>query len=126
MYKNILAIAIVVFILAVGIAEQVFIKDSFDTAINYCEEIQQLLLDKNYQTAYEKTLQFQQLWLKKRDWLEFLCPNNDVKDVAKEIGELKGSQTGLMYDDAITRCDVISALCESSKNLLSFKWKNVF
>ena len=47
------------------------------------------------------------------------------KDIAKEIGELKGSQIAEMYDDSITRCEVIMAMAENSKNLLAYKWKNV-
>ena len=64
-------------------------------------------------------------WRKERDLLEFACPNTDIKDIAKEIGELKGSQIAEMYDDSITRCEVIMAMAENSKNLLSYKWKNV-
>lgn len=125
MYKVVLAIALFVVIISIGIAEQVFIKNTFDYLGETSGEIQRLLLSSDYQTALDKTYALNEYWLKKRDILEFLCPNTDIKDVEKEIGELLGSQIASMYDDSITRCQVIIAMADNSKNLLAYKWKNV-
>lgn len=125
MYKIVLAAILLVIILTLGIFEQVFIKNAFDDLVEDCEEIQRLLLEGDFEGAYEKTEHVERDWKKERDLLEFACPNTDVKDVAKEIGELKGSQIAAMYDDSITRCEVLIAMAENSKNLLAYKWKNV-
>ena len=110
MYKIVLCIFLFIVIVSLGICEQVFIRNSFDG---------------DYEKAYEKTEHVERDWKKERDLLEFACPNTDIKDIAKEIGELKGSQIAEMYDDSITRCEVIIAMAENSKNLLAYKWKNV-
>lgn len=125
MYKIVLAAVLLVIILTLGICEQVFIKNSFNDLAEDCEEIQMLLLSGDFEGAYEKTEHVERDWKKERDLLEFACPNTDVKDIAKEIGELKGSQIAEMYDDSITRCEVLIAMAENSKNLLAYKWKNV-
>ena len=125
MNKIILAVVLAVVILSLGICEQVFISRSFDDLRNDCEEIQKLLLLGDYDEALKMTEHVENDWRKERDLLEFACPNTDIKDIAKEIGELKGSQIAEMYDDSITRCEVIMAMAENSKNLLSYKWKNV-
>lgn len=125
MYKIVLAAVLLVIILTLGICEQVFIKNSFNDLAKDCEEIQRLLLSGDFEGAYEKTEHVERDWKKERDLLEFACPNTDVKDIAKEIGELKGSQIAEMYDDSITRCEVLIAMAENSKNLLAYKWKNV-
>lgn len=125
MNKIILAVVLAVVILSLGICEQVFISRSFDDLRSDCEEIQKLLLSGDYDKALKMTEHVENDWRKERDLLEFACPNTDIKDIAKEIGELKGSQIAEMYDDSITRCEVIMAMAENSKNLLSYKWKNV-
>ncbi len=125
MYKIVLCIFLFIVIVSLGICEQVFIRNSFDDLCDDCREVQQLLLVGDYEKAYEKTEHVERDWKKERDLLEFACPNTDIKDIAKEIGELKGSQIAEMYDDSITRCEVIIAMAENSKNLLAYKWKNV-
>lgn len=125
MNKIILAAVLAVVILTLGICEQVFISHSFDDLKSDCEEIQKMLLAGDYEGAMEKTEHVENDWRKERDLLEFACPNTDIKDIAKEIGELKGSQIAEMYDDSITRCEVLIAMAENSKNLLAYKWKNV-
>lgn len=125
MNKIILAVVLSIVILTLGICEQVFISRSFDDLKSDCSEIQKLLLAGDYAGALEMTEHIENDWRKERDLLEFACPNTDIKDIAKEIGELKGSQIAEMYDDSITRCEVIMAMAENSKNLLSYKWKNV-
>ena len=125
MYKIILAIVLFVVIVSLGISEQVFIRKSFDDLYEDCADIQRLLLQGDYEGAMQQTEHVENDWRKERDLLEFACPNTDIKDIAKEIGELKGSQIAEMYDDSITRCEVIMAMAENSKNLLAYKWKNV-
>ena len=125
MYKIVLSALLLVTIISLGVGEQIFINNAFNDLCADCEEIQNLLLSGDYEGAYEKTEHVERDWRKERDLLEFACPNTDIKDIAKEIGELKGSQIAKMYDDSITRCEVLIAMAENSLNLLSYKWKNV-
>ncbi len=125
MGKIIFTIALVVIILALGISEQVFMQKAFDDLVLRCEEIQQLLIDKDYSAARKAVLQTKEWWAGKRNILEFTCPNNDIKDIYKEIGELEGTLYSEMYDDSITRTNVIKSMAENSKNLLAYRIKNI-
>ena len=123
--KIILTVVLVAVILALGITEQVFMQNSFDDLADKCVKIQDMLIQKDYAEARKAILQMKEWWAKRRDILEFTCPNNDVKDIYKEIGELEGTMYAEMYDDSITRTNVIKSMAENSKNLLAYKIKNI-
>ena len=125
MGKIILTVVVVIVILALGIGEQVFMQKAFDDLVVRCEEIQQLLIDKDYSAARKAVAQTKEWWAGKRNILEFTCPNNDIKDIYKEIGELEGTLQSEMYDDSITRTNVIKSMAENSKNLLAYRIKNI-
>ena len=125
MGKIILTVVLVVVILALGIGEQVFMQKAFDDLVARCEEIQQLLINKDYSEARKAVAQTKEWWAGKRNILEFTCPNNDIKDIYKEIGELEGTLQSEMYDDSITRTNVIKSMAENSKNLLAYRIKNI-
>ncbi len=125
MGKIIFTIILVAVILALGIGEQVFMQHAFDDLAEKCEEIQDLLIDKDYAAARKAVQQTKEWWAGKRNILEFTCPNNDIKDIYKEIGELEGTLYSEMYDDSITRTNVIKSMAENSKNLLAYRIKNI-
>lgn len=110
---------------ALGIVEQVYMKDSFDELCVDCREIIALLSEGDDTGAYRKTLDMKARWEKTRDMLEFMYPNADIKEVAPQIGELQGDLEADLADDAIARARMIESLAENSKNLLAFKWKNI-
>lgn len=125
MKKIVLVILIVGVIIGAGITEQVFIDNTLTELENRADEIFKLLLAEDYTSALSLTKETEAWWTAKRDWLEFVCPNNDVKEIYREIGELKGSQLAQMYDDSITRSTVLNSMAKNSRNLLCYKWKNV-
>lgn len=125
MKKIILVILIVGVIIGAGVTEQIFIEKTLTELENRSDEIFYLLLAEDYTSALTLTKETESWWSDKRDWLEFVCPNNDVKEIYREIGELKGSQLAQMYDDSITRSTVLNSMAKNSKNLLCYKWKNV-
>ncbi len=125
MGKIILTVVLVAIILALGITEQIFMQRSFDDLAEKCAEVQDMLIKKDYAEARKAVEQMKEWWAKKRDILEFTCPNNDVKDIYKEIGELQGTIYSEMYDDSITRTNVIKSMAENSKNLLAYRIKNI-
>lgn len=125
MAKIILTAILLVLILALGIGEQVFMSTSFDELSEKCENIKTLLVQKRYREAELTISQLKKWWGERRDILEFTCPNNDIKDIYKEIGELEGTIYSQMYDDSVTRTNVIKSMAENSKNLLIYRIKNI-
>lgn len=125
MKKIVFAVIVVVLILSCGIVEQLFVQNTFDQLQVKAVEIYDLLQEKRYDSALDATQSMQEWWEVKRDWLEFLCPNNDIKEIIREMSELEGSQLASMYDDSVTRANVLKEMARNSKNLLAYKWKNV-
>lgn len=125
MKKAVLAIAIVVVLITCGIVEQVFVHRTLDELEVRADNIYQSLQAKEYATALKATHEMQVWWYDRRDWLEFLCPNNDIKEIVREMSELEGSQLAMMYDDSVTRANVLIHMARNSRNLLDYKWKNV-
>ena len=116
-----LALIILTLIVGLGIGEQVYINKTFDAAIQKSEEITALIRAKNYAGASAAAEAMSDWWKDERDVLEFLCPNNDVKGIMTAISDLQGKT----YDDSLQRSISLTGNVENSKNLLTFKWKNV-
>ncbi|MGN0771330.1 MAG: DUF4363 family protein [Christensenellales bacterium] len=123
--KIVLVAVIFALIVAGGITEQIYIDKTFDKLENYADKIYFLLQEERYTEALTLTADLSDWWAKERDKLEFLCSNVDIKEIYREIGELQGSQYAEMYDDSITRANVLKYMAKNSKNLLAFKIKNI-
>lgn len=120
-----LALIILTLIVGLGIGEQVYINKTFDAAIQKSEEITALIRAKNYAGASAAAEAMSDWWKDERDVLEFLCPNNDVKGIMTAISDLQGSLAAKTHDDSLQRSISLTGNVENSKNLLTFKWKNV-
>lgn len=120
-----LAVGLLILVIGLGIGEQAYISSTFDKAVQKSEEITALIRAENYEGAQAATNALSDWWKKERDVLEFLCPNNDVKGIMTAIGDLQGALSAQMYDDSLQRSISLTCSVENSKNLLSFKWKNV-
>lgn len=126
MKKLIFVIVCLVLIVTFGILEQNYVNNTLTELINKVTDISLLLENEKVSLAEKEILDTMQWWYLKRDFLEFMCPNNDLKDIAKELGELYGATKINAEDDPLIRCQVIIEMTKNSKDLLAFKWKNVF
>ena len=124
MKKTIFVIISIIIILVFGISEQIYMNKTLDTLESKAYEIETLLKEEN-PNAKVKVVELKNWWYEKRDMLEFIYPNTDIKDIAKEIGELEGAILNEAEDDPLIRCNVLKEMAKNSKNLLSFKWKNI-
>lgn len=123
--KIAIALTLAIGIPAVGIAEEIYMRGAFDGVAADCEEIVALIEQGDADGAASLAEALRSDWSQKRDMLEFIYPNADVKELQPQIGELIGDLKADLDDDAIARAKMIAALAENSKNLLAFKWKNI-
>ena len=112
-------------IVGLGVTEQVCVSKTFDNALNQSRSITQAIQAEDYEAAAQMTQDMSDWWSKKRDILEFVCPNNDIKVVMVAIGDLKGALDAEMWEDSLQKAVLLTYTVENSKNLLTFKWKNV-
>ncbi len=125
MKKLILIVSILLVIVIAGSIEQVHICKTLDELELRADTIYSQLQAEQYDDALQSTSDLSIWWERERDQLEFLCPNTDIKEIYREIGELQGSQLATMYDDSITRANVLKYMAKNTKNLLKFKLKNI-
>ncbi len=125
MKKIILVFILLGIIVGLGVTEQVCVSKTFDNALNQSRSITQAIQAEDYEAAAQMTQDMSDWWSKKRDLLEFVCPNNDIKVVMVAIGDLKGALDAEMWEDSLQRAVLLTYTVENSKNLLTFKWKNV-
>lgn len=125
MKKIILVFILLGIIVGLGITEQVCVSKTFDNALNQSRSITQAIQAEDYESAAQMTQDMSDWWSKKRDILEFVCPNNDIKVVMVAIGDLKGALDAEMWEDSLQKAVLLTYTVENSKNLLTFKWKNV-
>ncbi len=125
MKKIILVIILLGIIVGLGVTEQVCVSKTFDNALNQSRSITQAIQAEDYESAAQMTQDMSDWWSKKRDLLEFVCPNNDIKVVMVAIGDLKGALDAEMWEDSLQKAVLLTYTVENSKNLLTFKWKNV-
>ena len=125
MKKIILVFILLGIIVGLGVTEQVCVSKTFDNALNQSRSITQAIQAEDYEVAAQMTQDMSDWWSKKRDLLEFVCPNNDIKVVMVAIGDLKGALDAEMWEDSLQKAVLLTYTVENSKNLLTFKWKNV-
>ena len=125
MQKIILVFILLGIIVGLGVTEQVCVSKTFDNALNQSRSITQAIQAEDYEAAAQMTQDMSDWWSKKRDLLEFVCPNNDIKVVMVAIGDLKGALDAEMWEDSLQKAVLLTYTVENSKNLLTFKWKNV-
>lgn len=125
MKKIILVFILLGIIVGLGVTEQVCVSKTFDNALNQSRSITQAIQAEDYESAAQMTQDMSDWWSKKRDLLEFVCPNNDIKVVMVAIGDLKGALDAEMWEDSLQKAVLLTYTVENSKNLLTFKWKNV-
>ncbi len=125
MKKIILVFILLGIIVGLGVTEQVCVSKTFDNALNQSRSITQAIQAEDYEAAAQMTQDMSDWWSKKRDLLEFVCPNNDIKVVMIAIGDLKGALDAEMWEDSLQKAVLLTYTVENSKNLLTFKWKNV-
>ncbi len=125
MKKIILVFILLGIIVGLGVTEQVCVSKTFDNALNQSRSITQAIQAEDYESAAQMTQDMSDWWSKKRDILEFVCPNNDIKVVMVAIGDLKGALDAEMWEDSLQKAVLLTYTVENSKNLLTFKWKNV-
>ena len=123
MKKIILVFILLGIIVGLGVTEQVCVSKTFDNALNQSRT--QAIQAEDYEAAAQMTQDMSDWWSKKRDLLEFVCPNNDIKVVMVAIGDLKGALDAEMWEDSLQKAVLLTYTVENSKNLLTFKWKNV-
>lgn len=125
MARIIIAILLLITILSFGIADQIFINNSFNQVMERANNIQILLENEEYNKAFNLSEDTLNWWRKKRDILELTCPHNEVKEFINTIASLCGNIKAKNYEDALAISIALQEDAMTRLSILSYRIKNV-
>ncbi len=103
--------------------EQTYLKNSFGEFRKVTEEV--------YKKTEEKTavksdiLSVQNLWLEKKKTLHVFIPHNDIKEVDLWISEAVTLIERKMWDDALSKLEVVIEISEQIPKTYMLKLENI-
>ena len=125
MKRLLLAIAVFVLIIAVGVLEQIYISKLYRETKAQAEAIEELVKEE-VESALPAALELREDWLKKRSFLEAVTPHNETKEMILRIAELIGYIEAKDDKSATATAAIIVEMCENTPHILGFHWEHVF
>lgn len=125
MARILTAVIIMITIITLGVLDQVNLHTTFDNLILKTTEIEELVLDEEYDTANIKSKELLEWWKCKRDILELTFPHDEIKDLVVLLAQLDGFLVSKQYDNVIYSCEFIQEDASNKVNILSFSLKNI-
>ena len=125
MARILTAVVIMITIITLGVLDQVNLHSTFDNLILKTTEIEELVLDEEYDTASIKSKQLLEWWKGKRDILELTYPHDEIKDLIVLLAQLDGYLVSEQYSNVVYSCEFIRVDAANKVNILSFSMKNI-
>lgn len=125
MKKVIIAVAIIVFFITIGVLEQVFLKKLFNEVQEYTEEVRVLCEEKNFEFAHQKTIDMKEKWHKKKHFIETIISHNETKEITLRIAELEGYISASDDKSAIATAAILSDYCHNLLEILAFSYSTI-
>ena len=125
MKRLILAIAVVLAIIGVGIFEQIYIDRLYDTAETQAREVKRAI-ETSVESALPAAIELRDSWLRKRSFLEAITPHNETKEMILRIAELIGYIEAKDDKSATATVAIIIEMCENTPHILSFHFEHIF
>ena len=125
MKRLILAIAIVLSIIAVGVFEQLYIQKLYKDTRAQAEEVKTLVIE-NVPSALPAAEKLKETWLEKRSFLEAVTPHNETKEMVLRIAELIGYIEAEDDKSARATVEIILEMCSNTPHILGFHWEHIF
>ena len=125
MKRLILAIAVVLLIIALGIFEQIYIDKLYTATTAQAEKVKSEI-EKDIADALPAALELKKSWLKKRSFLEAITPHNETKEMVLRIAELIGYIEAKDDKSALATVEIILEMCDNTPHILSFHFEHIF
>ena len=125
MKRMILAIAIVLLIVAVGVFEQVYIKRLYSNTEAQAEKAK-AAVEADVKSALPAVESLKRTWLEKRSFLEAVTPHNETKEMVLRIAELVGYVEAEDDKSALATAEIILEMCQNTPHILGFHWEHIF
>jgi len=123
--RLILAIAVVLLIIGMGVFEQIYIDRLYTATTEQAEKVKEEIL-KDVAGALPAATALKESWLKKRSFLEAVTPHNETKEMILRIAELIGYIEAKDDKSAIATVEIILEMCDNTPHILSFHFEHIF
>ncbi|MBO4472328.1 MAG: DUF4363 family protein [Clostridia bacterium] len=125
MKRLILAIAVVLLIVGMGVFEQIYIDRLYTETTAQAEAVKREI-QRDVEDALPAALALKESWLKKRSFLEAVTPHNETKEMILRIAELIGYVEAKDDKSALATVEIILEMCDNVPHILSFHWEHIF
>ena len=125
MLKSVLTtlLAIILFFCA-SFFEQRYLKKTFNEFYQIIEKTEIKLNGENPSNEDAEALEI--FWFEKKRKLHAIIPHNDVKEIDLWVSECSAYTQKSMYDEAISKLQVLKTLAKQVPSALIFKFENIF
>ncbi len=124
MKKLIFAIAVLLIIIGVGVAEQLYLRDLFGDLKDKAESVRTMVETKDAE-CYDKTVEMQEWWDNKKHVLEAVVSHNETKEITIRLAELEGYVAIDDQKSSEATIAIIIELCENSVHILGIDWDTI-
>ena len=125
MKRLILAIAVVLLIVTMGVLEQLYIDRLYTATENKAEKVKEEI-ERDVTGALPAARELKAYWLKKRSFLEAVTPHNETKEMILRIAELIGYIEAKDDKSALATVEIILEMCDNTPHILSFHFEHIF
>ncbi len=125
MKKVIFAIIVFLILIGLGVFEQVYLRNVFDSISTAASEIRTLVEEKNFDEAHEKAVDIQEYWDKQKHVTEAIISHNETKEITMRLAEIEGYVSAHDDKSAIATTAITIEVCENLEHILGFCWDTV-
>ncbi len=121
--KFILAVAILLAILGLGIAEQIYVRKTFD---DFSSRLESFIVEEDEEYDLEAIKRTQDWWMKKHGYLELFLPHVQLIEITITYGELVGAVGAEDYDSAQALLNRLQQTSQAFADMYGISLGNVF
>ena len=125
MKRLILAIAVVLVIVTMGVLEQIYIVKLYRATEAQAEEVKSAV-ERDVSSALPAAEKLKADWLKNRSFLEAVTPHNETKEMVLRMAELIGYIEAKDDKSAMATVYIILEMCDNIPHILAFHWEHIF
>ena len=125
MKRLILAVAVVLVIVAIGVFEQLYIDKLYTKTKAQAQEVKEQI-EISVESALPAAEELKKHWLKNRSFLEAVTPHNETKEMILRIAELIGYVEAKDDKSALATVEIILEMCDNTPHILAFHWEHIF
>ena len=125
MKRLILAVVVFLFIIGIGVFEQIYIVRLYRDTKERAKEVLSLV-EEDVESALPSAIALKEEWLDKRSFLEAVTPHNETKEMVLRIAELIGYIQAKDDKSATATAAIIIEMCDNTPHILAFHWEHIF